>query len=78
MRQQKYSGFFKRVESQSTGHGRKPVKEFVPRIAAFKIVEQSLNRHAGTKKNGYAVHDVRVLEDRARHIFTARTLPGKS
>jgi len=70
---------FMRVESQSAGHGRKSVKEFVQRIAAFKIVEQGLGRHAGAAKNGYTTHDIRVPDDHASHIaIVVHTVPARN
>ncbi len=62
-------GFFKRFQCESAGNRRKAFQEVFDGFTALKILEERLNRYSCPSKHWDAMHRLRILCDRLRHLF---------
>ena len=58
------AGLLQRSDSQFPADAGEVDEELIERVAAFEIIEQRLERDAGSGEAGGAPHDLGVAEDR--------------
>ena len=61
--------FFECLQSQIPRNCRETLEEVFQRLIALDVVEQRLGGHAGSPEDGSAVHNLRIPNDRLRHLL---------
>ena len=70
---QKIFCFLERSDSRFTRNGRKPRQELLKRFSAFQVVEQRLDRHSCSAKDGRSTENIPILGYNFHHAIVPRT-----
>src|SRR5437899_8492296 len=72
-REQKFLCFLERSDSRFTRNGRKPGQELLERFSAFQVVEQRLDRHSCSAKDGSSTENIPIFGYDFHHAIVPRT-----